>query len=517
MKRYQFFVFLFCAVSVILFAQKNPYYEGSGGDGIRIAVLRPSGVNISAQEQWLLALVQSTLAGDFNKYTAMTVIDRQNLDKILGEQSQSLSGNYSDNDVIRVGKLVNASYILAGTLTKTGVSFILELSVSDAQTGVRKASFSPKNCTLDELQTTAIIKQAEEDLLGQMGITLSAAGKLALQESISSVPQVVSGSGSADTSAYFTTERGERLTFIEYLSRNADTLYEMGEIKDAYYYYKSLSYYYPGYYKGWLGIVRCFSGNYKDFDFLDSEIYMERASITAMGTAEKSEVQKVRSAFDAQWPSIAAKRQQRAVEEAKRREDNFHNMRFRREGSTLIQYNGSSEEVIIPPEITVIGDAAFRQNGRIKRVVLHNKVTAIRKDAFTYCSGLTEIVIPSSVTSIGAYAFYGCTSLTEIVIPSSIRVIPDDAFSGCKNLRNVTIGSGVQRIEKAFQNCESLTAIVIPRNVTAIADFAFSQCKNLKTVTLLNQNITIGRRAFRGCPLTNKEEMIKRFGAVIFN
>jgi len=66
-------------------------------------------------------------------------------------------------------------------------------------------------------------------------------------------------------------------------------------------------------------------------------------------------------------------------------------------------------------------------------------------------------------------------------------------------------------------NCESLSAIIIPRTVTAIGDFAFSQCKNLKTVTLLNDKVTIGRRAFMGCPLTNKDDMIKRFGAAIFN
>jgi TolB-like protein len=497
-----------------LSAQNNFYYEGSGGAGIRIAVLQPSSGNLPAQEQWLLRLVQSTLTGDFNKYSAMTVLDRQNLDTILGEQSASLSGNYSEADYISIGKLTNARYILAGTLTKTGGGFILELSISDAETGVRKASFSPQNCSLDELQSTAIVKQAEEELLGQMGVTLTAAGKQALRDSVSSVPQAAA---SADTSATVTTEKGERLSFIDYLSKTADSLYTLGEIRDALWYYKSLAYYYPGYYKGWLGIIQCFSRNYTNFDFVDSEIYMERASITAVGNAEKQEVQRVRSAFDAQWQTIAVKREQRAVEEAKRRQDNFHRMTFRQQGGTLTEYTGSSEEVIIPPEITVIGHAAFRQNGRIKRVVLHNKVTAIDREAFANCTALTEIIIPSSVTSIGTRVFYNCSSLIEIIIPESITVIPDDAFSGCKNLQNVTLGNKVQRIDKAFQNCANLSAILIPRSVTAIGDFAFSQCTKLKTVTMLNNSVTIGRRAFMGCPLTNKDEMISSFGAAIFN
>jgi TolB-like protein len=514
MKRYFSIIYLLCGVSAILSAQNNFFYEGTGGSGMRVAVLQPSGSNISEQEQWLLRLVQSTITGDFNKYTAMTVIDRQNLDTILGEQKSSLSGNYSEKDYISIGKLTNARYILAGTLTKTGSGFMLELSVSDTETGVRKASFSPKNCTLDELQSTSIIKQAEEELLGQMGITLTAAGKQELRDSVSAVPQAASG---ADTSAAVTTEKGERLSFIEYLSKTADSLYALGDIQDALWYYRCLTYYYPGYYKGWLGIVRCFSKNYTNFDFVDSEIYMERASITAAGNAEKQEVQKVRAAFDKQWPSIAVKREQRAVEEAKRRQDNFYRMTFKQQNGVLNEYTGSSEEVIIPPEITVIGQAAFRQNGRVKRVVLHNKVTAIEKEAFANCTGLVEIIIPASVKSIGTNAFYNCFALTDIIIPANITVIPDNAFSGCKNLKNVTIANGVQRIDKAFVSCESLTAIIIPRSVTAIGDFAFSQCKNLKTVTLLNDKITIGRRAFIACPLTNKDEMIKRFGAAIFN
>jgi TolB-like protein len=514
MKRYYSIIILFCGVSAILSAQNNFFYEGTGGSGMRIAVLQPSGGNIPAQEQWLLRLVQSTITGDFNKYTAMTVIDRQNLDTILGEQQASLSGNYSEADYISIGKLTNARYILAGTLTKTGGGYMLELSVSDTETGVRKASFSPKNCSLDELQSTSIVKQAEEELLGQMGVTLSAAGKQALRDSVSSVPQAASG---ADTSAAVTTEKGERLSFIDYLSKTADSLYALGDIQDALWYYRSLTYYYPGYYKGWLNIVRCFSKNYANFDFVDSEVYMERASITAAGNSEKQEVQKVRAAFDKQWPSIAVKREQRAVEEAKRRQDNFYRMTFKQQNGVLNEYTGSSEEVIIPPEITVIGHAAFRQNGRVKRVVLHNKVTAIEREAFANCTGLVEIIIPASVKSIGTNVFYNCFSLTDIIIPDGITAIPDNAFSGCKSLKNITFGNNVQRIDKAFVSCESLTAIIIPRTVTAIGDFAFSQCKNLKTVTLLNDKVTIGRRAFMACPLTNKDDMIKRFGAAIFN
>jgi hypothetical protein len=301
------------------------------------------------------------------------------------------------------------------------------------------------------------------------------------------------------------------------LLQNAETFYGMGEIREALWYYNNLARAFPQNYRGWLGIVRCYSGNFSDFDFNDCELYMERALGMAGTEAEKREVQAIYGRFQAQWPGIQARREERKAAEARRREDNFQKMRFVSENGTLKAYTGSDEEVFIPDTVTVIGDAAFRQNGRVKRVVLHDKVTAIGRSAFARCTALTEIVIPASVQSIGAGAFDDCRALTGIVIPPAVTVIPDNAFSGCKNLTDVTIGSGVVKIEKAFTGCEKLDAILIPRGVAEIADFAFSQCKGLKNVTILNGNIKIGRRAFLACPLANKDDMIARFGPAIFN
>jgi len=518
MKHCYALLFLFCIGAAVLPAQSSPYYEGTGGAGIRVAVLQPSGSGLSPQEQWLVRLIQSTFIADFNKYSAMTAIDRQNLDTVLGEQNRSFSGNYSEADYINIGNLANVRYILAGTLTKIGSNFMLVLSVADAQTGARTVSLAPKSCSLDELQSTTIIKQAAEELLGQMGVTLTATGRQDLRNSISAVPQAVSGAeAAASAMATVTASNGQRVFLIDYLLQTADALYAAGELQEALPHYRSLVSYFPGYYRGWLGIVRCLSGNLADFDFANSEIYMERASITTLTNAERQEVQQARTVFDAQWPRIAAARAQRAVEEARRREGNSQPGLFRVENDTLLEFRGGIAEAIVPPEVTTIGHAAFRQKD-VKRVVLHNRITTIDREAFSRCGSLEEIIIPSSVTSIGRHVFYECASLAEITIPARITVIPESAFSGCTALQSVTISPGVQRIESgAFRNCENLTAIVIPRSVQSIGDGAFSNCKNLKYVTLLSSSITIGRRAFMGTSLVNREEMISRFGATLFN
>jgi len=163
------------------------YWTGDGGKNLKLAVLEPTGKGLSPNEQWMLSLVQGSITGDFNKYSAMTVIDRQNLEKILAQQQESLSGNYSDNDFISIGKLTNARYILAGSISKTATSYMLELSVSDVQTGERKASYSPKSVSPAALENLSAVKEASADILAQLGVKLTDAGIKELKQPVAVV------------------------------------------------------------------------------------------------------------------------------------------------------------------------------------------------------------------------------------------------------------------------------------------------------------------------------------------
>ena len=153
------------------------FYEGYGGDGIRLSVLEPTGVNITNDQKWLLSMIQGTLTGYFNKYTNMTILDRQNLEKILNEQSLSLSGYYSDKDYVRIGNLTNTQYTLVGKLTRTPSGFLLDIGINHIETNERIASNSPRISSLAELQTQEIIKESFIDLLKQLGIVLTEQGR----------------------------------------------------------------------------------------------------------------------------------------------------------------------------------------------------------------------------------------------------------------------------------------------------------------------------------------------------
>ena len=50
-------------------------------------------------------------------------------------------------------------------------------------------------------------------------------------------------------------------------------------------------------------------------------------------------------------------------------------------------------------------------------VILPNELTHIGNNAFFDCTSLASVTIPDSVTSIGTYAFQGCNSLTMLYIP----------------------------------------------------------------------------------------------------
>jgi len=164
-------------------AQQHQYYAGDGGKGIRLAVLEPVGKGLSADEQWMLSLVQGSITGDFNKYSAMTIIDRQNLEKIFAEWKESMSGHYSDADRVKIGNLTNASHILTGTISKTANAFMLELTVTDVASGVRKASYSPTPVSPLALENLSAIKTASADVLRQLGVVLTEAALAELKQS----------------------------------------------------------------------------------------------------------------------------------------------------------------------------------------------------------------------------------------------------------------------------------------------------------------------------------------------
>ena len=166
---------LFAAISGATFAQS--YWAGSGAAGLVIAVLVPESRGLEKNEEYLPIMVQGVIVGDFARFSAMKVLDRQNLDKVIAEGESGVYEN--ESGFVQLGAVANVQYVLNGALQKTGSGFSLQLKVTDAASGASKAAYTG-NVTAAELENLTGIKKASGDLLAQLGVTLTDVGKTAL-------------------------------------------------------------------------------------------------------------------------------------------------------------------------------------------------------------------------------------------------------------------------------------------------------------------------------------------------
>ena len=191
-------------------AFSGPLFEGDGGKEMRLAVLAPEVQgDIPA---YLPVYIQGLLNNNFKRYSAINLIDRQNLDRIISEQDITANRRFSDKDFITIGNLTNAQYFLIGTIQKLpGERYSLQLSITDSATGVRRAGFM-KDGTFFQLEGRGtLINEASADLLAQIGVNLTEAGKRALLAGNISAVQAETGlargitaqAGGADIEALF--------------------------------------------------------------------------------------------------------------------------------------------------------------------------------------------------------------------------------------------------------------------------------------------------------------------------
>ena len=165
---------LSCAVSRAVYAAD--YWTGDGGRGKSLAVMEPEGKGFSKEDQTLPTLVQGHFNTTMKTYSGIEIKDRVNSENILRERELQ-----EDSSVRDIGEALKTDYLLLGTITRTSSAFAFNISITRVQDTVIAASHSG-TYTRQEIENQIAVNKATLDLLGKMGVALTAKAKAELQQ-----------------------------------------------------------------------------------------------------------------------------------------------------------------------------------------------------------------------------------------------------------------------------------------------------------------------------------------------
>ncbi|MDE7284254.1 MAG: leucine-rich repeat domain-containing protein, partial [Lachnospiraceae bacterium] len=210
---------------------------------------------------------------------------------------------------------------------------------------------------------------------------------------------------------------------------------------------------------------------------------------------------------------------------------------FQMNGTTLVRYNGTAQDVSISDYVEKIESQAFAGNEYVQNITIGKNVQSIGSAAFEDCSALKSVTIPDSVISIGNAAFADCSALKDVNIGKGLETLGNGVFAGDIRLKSVNISnenpnftcydgaiyskadgsilyevlsgrqetnytmpSTVTNIKPyAFWGDRYLESVSISGNVGEISAYAFSNCANLKNVDIPYSVKGIGMKAFENC------------------
>lgn len=169
----------------------------------------------------------------------------------------------------------------------------------------------------------------------------------------------------------------------------------------------------------------------------------------------------------------------------------------------LIEYNGESDNVIIPTNVNTIGTNAFSKANwennevvgcSIKRIIIPSSVKKIEEEAFYNCQDLTTIIMTNETSQIGSSCFLGCVHLTTMAIVDNTENITD--FSNIQE-GIVQLPANLRKIPSLlFNKCESITTVIIPNGVTSIESFSFMEMSKLREITIPDSVVNVSAEAF---------------------
>ena len=112
----------------------------------------------------------------------------------------------------------------------------------------------------------------------------------------------------------------------------------------------------------------------------------------------------------------------------------------------LLEYKGTSENVVIPDGVEIIYSLAFQNNKSIQSVILPDSVVYIQNGAFASCTALNHIRLSENLRILEPYVFSGCHSLVSVTIPEKVSELNRNVFNGCNALLEIRLSSRETKI-----------------------------------------------------------------------
>ncbi|MFC2060937.1 PorV/PorQ family protein [Elusimicrobiota bacterium] len=121
-------------------------------DLLNIAVAELSGKNVSAMDA---AIVSDFIRTELVRTRTFKVLDRQNMEQLLEEQSFQMTGCTTEECAVQMGKVLNVSYMVVGTFSKFLETYYVNVNFVDVETGEIVAAESAECASGKELPEAA--------------------------------------------------------------------------------------------------------------------------------------------------------------------------------------------------------------------------------------------------------------------------------------------------------------------------------------------------------------------------
>lgn len=112
---------------------------------------------------------------------------------------------------------------------------------------------------------------------------------------------------------------------------------------------------------------------------------------------------------------------------------------FSIEGSEIMSYTGSDENIVVP--------ATYSRNVRGQAIEgTDNEITSINNHVFWYNSNIRSVKISEGIKTLGNQIFSGCYNITSIELPDTLEYMGTSSFSVCRKLTQIVIPKNVNNI-----------------------------------------------------------------------